>query len=88
MGAQTMMRTLIAIDGERFLLGADEDVGELKRRIEEAVQAGGRFVDFEAESSTMSVLISPRSAVTVVGMIGHDPSFPDVDPPGIGLPDY
>lgn len=82
------MRTLIAIDGGRFLLSADEDVDGLKRRIEEAVHAGGRFVDFSAGDSTMSVLISARSAVTVVGMLGPDPLDPDVDPPGIGLPDY
>lgn len=82
------MRILLAIDGERFLLSADEDVEALKRRIEEAVHAGGRFVDFSAGDSAMSVLISARSAVTVVAVLGKNPLDPDVDPPGIGLPDY
>lgn len=85
MEAEKSMRTLITIDGERYLLASEEEVGGLKQRIEDAVQAGGRFVDISTEGASLSVLITSRSAVT----LGRVAAAPDeADPPGIGLPDF
>jgi len=85
MGDEQNLRTLITIDGERYLLASGAEVGELKQRIEDAVQAGGRFVDIAAEGSSLSVLITPRSAVTVV-RVAASPA--EAEPPGVGLPDF
>lgn len=79
------LRTLITIDGERYLLASTEDVDALRAHIEEAVQDGGRFVDIAAEGSSLSVLITPRSTITVVRVAA---SHVDDEPPGVGLPDF
>ena len=61
-----MMRTEIVLDGESYLLAQIQDLGDVKRRIEEAVKSSGRFVDFVVVGNReVSVLITPHSRVTI-----------------------
>ncbi|WP_336646356.1 hypothetical protein [Microbacterium sp. USHLN186] len=55
----------IHIDDESVLLSPDEDIGELKRRIEAAADRP-QFVDFRAADGTkMNVLMSAERRVTI-----------------------
>lgn len=81
-------RTLIAINGGSYELSYDEGVDDLKRRIEEAVHAGGRFVDFAAEGRRMSLLITPRSDVVISVDEDAVPIEPELESPAAWLPDY
>ncbi len=61
-----MMRTEMVLDGESYLLAQLQDLGDVKRRIEEAVKSSGRFVDFVVVGNReVSVLITPYSRVTI-----------------------
>ncbi|WP_431070757.1 hypothetical protein [Microbacterium phyllosphaerae] len=65
-GPETMMRTEMVLDGESYLLAQLQDLGDVKRRIEEAVKSSGRFVDFVVVGNReVSVLITPYSRVTI-----------------------
>ncbi|WP_260980448.1 hypothetical protein [Microbacterium paludicola] len=65
MQTPTMVRTEVIIDGEPALLAQDQDVAELKARIEQAVATPGAFVDFVVVGNRrVSALITPRSRVT------------------------
>lgn len=61
-----MQHAIIVIDDDDSMpLGHDEDIGDLKVRIEEAA-AHSRFVDFRtAEGAEVSVLLSPHSRVRI-----------------------
>lgn len=62
----TTGQTIIVIDDDDSIpLERDQDIGDLKGRIEEAA-AHSRFVDFRtAEGAEVSVLLSPRSRVRI-----------------------
>ncbi|PQZ58326.1 hypothetical protein CQ040_11930 [Microbacterium sp. MYb54] len=63
---QTMSRTRVALDDAGFFLAQDQDVADLRRRIEDAVHSGGAFVEFVAAGDrSMSVLISSASKVVI-----------------------
>lgn len=63
---QTMVQTEILADGIPYRLAQDQDLGELKRRIEEAVTTAGTFVEFVVVGNReVSLLITPRSQVSV-----------------------
>lgn len=63
---ETMERTSVAVDGADFLLAQDQDVAELRSRIEEAAATPGRFVDFViVGNQAMSVLITATSRVSI-----------------------
>jgi hypothetical protein len=54
-----MVRTEIAIDGAVYLLAQGQDLPDLRRRIETAARAGGKFVEFGVVGNReVSVLIS------------------------------
>lgn len=58
--AQTMVRTEISLDGETYFLAQGQAPDEIQRRMEAAVQAGGKFVDFVVvRNRAVSVLVSP-----------------------------
>lgn len=62
----TMVRTQVAVDEVGFLLAEGQDILELKRRIEFAAQAGGRFVDFVVVGNrAVSVLVSASSHIVI-----------------------
>ncbi|MCC4247504.1 hypothetical protein [Microbacterium testaceum] len=64
-GAHTMVRTQMAVSDAVFLLAQGQDLDDLKRRIENAVDLGGRFVSFVVVGNReVSVLFSPRTSVT------------------------
>ncbi|MFJ4172527.1 hypothetical protein [Microbacterium sp. NPDC089696] len=64
--AKTMIRTEVTIDGASFLLSQDQAVEDLRRRIEEAVETAGTFVDMTVVGNrSVSVLITPRTHVTI-----------------------
>lgn len=64
--SQTMARTQIAIDDASFFLAQGQDLESLRRRIEEAVQAGGRFVSFVVIGNReVDVLFTPHSRVAL-----------------------
>lgn len=69
-----MVQTEVTFDGEGFLLSQDQDVGDLRRRIEEATRGTGTFVDVVVVGNrTVSVLITPRSRVTIrVSTVAYD----------------
>jgi hypothetical protein len=55
-----MRRTTLTIDGRAYELATGTDNDGLKKAIEEAVSAGGRFVDVTVLGNTVvSVLASP-----------------------------
>jgi hypothetical protein len=57
---QTMVRTQVVLNGERFLLAQGQDLNALKQRIELAAATGGKFVDFVVVGNReVSVLVSP-----------------------------
>ena len=61
-----MMQTEIVLDGESYLLAQVQDLGDVKRRIEEAVKTPGKFVDFVVVGNReVRVLINPRSRVAL-----------------------
>ncbi|MGH3691018.1 MAG: hypothetical protein ACRDT7_12745 [Microbacterium sp.] len=63
---QTMFRTRIALNDAGFFLAQGQDVADLRRRIEDAVHAGGGFVEFVAAGDrSVSVLISSASKVVI-----------------------
>ncbi|KQZ23798.1 hypothetical protein ASD43_05085 [Microbacterium sp. Root553] len=70
----TMVQTEITFDGTSFLLSQDQDVGELRHRIEEATRGTGTFVDLVVVGNrSVSVLITPRSHVTIsVATVAYD----------------
>jgi len=70
-----MVRTEVTIDNVPFLLAQDQNIDELKRRIETATQSGGRFVDFVVVGNReVSVLITATSHVVVsVQSVPFDP---------------
>lgn len=72
---QTMVRTQIAVNGGSFFLAQGQDVEELKERIEEAILAGGRFVDFTVVGNrVVSVLVSSGSQVVIsIETVQFDP---------------
>lgn len=69
-----MVQTEVTFDGTSFLLSQDQDVGDLRRRIEEAVNTAGTFVDLVVVGNRLvSVLITPRSHVTIsVATVAYD----------------
>jgi len=63
---QTMVQTQIAIDEASFFLAQGQDLPELRSRIEQAVQAGGRFVSFVVVGNReVSALFTPNSRVAL-----------------------
>ena len=62
----TRVRTEVTINDTPFLMAEGQDLNDLKRRIEDASQPGGRFVDFViAGDRSISVLITAASRVVV-----------------------
>lgn len=72
---QTMIRTQVAVNGSSFSLAQGQDVEALKRRVEEAAQAGGRFVTFVVVGNrSVSVLVSQGTDVVLsVETVQFDP---------------
>lgn len=65
--SQTVVRTEIVIDGDAVLLAPDQDVEDLKQRIESAAATTGTFVDFAGVGErSVSVLVTPHTHVAVV----------------------
>ncbi|WP_260857318.1 hypothetical protein [Microbacterium sp. 1.5R] len=63
---QTMVQIEVTFDGRGFLLAQEQDLGELKHQIEEAMVTPGTFVDLIVVGNRkLSVLITPRSHVTI-----------------------
>ncbi|AZH77502.1 hypothetical protein [Microbacterium sp. Y-01] len=63
---QTMERTRIAFNGAEFFLAQGQDVPDLRRRIEEAMRAGGGFVEFVVVGNrAVSLLISAATQVAI-----------------------
>jgi hypothetical protein len=72
---QTVVQTEIKINDTPSLLAQDQDVADLKRRIEAAMATTGRFVEFVVVGNRrVSVLISPFTQVVVsVATVHFDP---------------
>jgi len=63
--AQRQQAIILIDDDDSLPLEWDQDIGDLKRRIEEAA-AHSRFVDFRtADGAEVSVLLSPHSRVRI-----------------------
>jgi hypothetical protein len=59
-----MQRTTLTIDGHSYVLAQGTDLGKLKASAEDAVLAGGRFVDLTVVGNVaVSVLVSPGVAI-------------------------
>jgi hypothetical protein len=62
----TRVRTELTINDTPFLMAQGQDLDDLKRRIEAASQAGGRFVDFVVVGDRAhSVLVTGSTRVVV-----------------------
>jgi len=87
---ETMIQTEVVFDGSRFLLAQDQDVDDLRRRIEAAAKTAGTFVDMVVVGNkAVSVLITPSTQVTIsVATVAYDPrDTGDVDFPYSGYLD-
>lgn len=88
--AKTMVRTSIAVGESVYLLAQGQDYKALERRIEKALDDGGRFVEFVVVGNrTVSTLFTGSQAVTflleTVPFDGRDTG--DVDYPFGGFHD-
>lgn len=72
---QTMIQATIFIDGVGSLLAQEQDLGDLRRRIEEAVASAGRFVDFVVVGNCdVAALITATTRVMIsVATVQFDP---------------
>lgn len=72
---QTMLRTQLSIDGASFFLAQNADVSDIKRRVEQAAQTAGTFVDFVVVGNReVSVLVGAGTKVVVsVDSVSFDP---------------
>lgn len=87
---ETMIQTEVVFDGARFLLAQDQDVDDLRRRIEAAAKTAGTFVDMVVVGNkAVSVLITTSTQVTIsVATVAYDPrDTGDVDFPYSGYLD-
>lgn len=85
-----MIQTEVVFDGSRFLLAQDQDVDDLRRRIEAAAKTAGTFVDMVVVGNkAVSVLITSSTQVTIsVATVAYDPrDTGDVDFPYSGYLD-
>lgn len=84
--ARATPQTHVDIDGQGFLLAPDQDVGDLKRRIEDAARSPGTFVGFMSEGVLFSVLISGASHVVIT--VVEDPLAGSVDMSGYEIVEW
>ncbi len=87
---ETMIQTEIVFDGSSYLLAQDQDIDDLRERIESASKTAGTFVDMVVVGNrAVSVLITPMTQVTIsVATVAYDPrDTGDVDFPFTGLYD-
>lgn len=65
MTGQTQQAIILIDDDDSIPLERDQDIGDLKKRIEQAAEKS-RFVDFRtAEGAEVSVLLTPHSRVRI-----------------------
>ena len=65
--AKTMVRTTIAVGDSHYLLAQGQDYKDLERRIEKALDDGGRFVEFVVVGNrTVSTLITGSQSVALL----------------------
>lgn len=63
---QTMVRTEAAFNGQSYFLAQNQDLQDLKGRIEAAARDAGRFVDFTVVGNrVVSVLICAFTTVVI-----------------------
>lgn len=87
---ETMIQTEIVFDGSSYLLAQDQDVDDLRDRIEAATKTTGTFVHMVVVGNrTVSVLITPSTQVTIsTAAVPYDPrDTGDVDFPFSGFYD-
>lgn len=88
--AKTMIQTEVVFDGTSYLLAQDQDVGDLRHRIEAAAKTGGTFIDVVVVGNrSVSLLIAPTSRVAIsVATVAYDPrDTGDIDFPYSGYYD-
>ncbi|WP_314424035.1 hypothetical protein [uncultured Microbacterium sp.] len=63
---KTMIQTEAIFDSVSYFLAQDQDVADLRRRIEDAVGTSGSFVHLVVVGNRqVSVLVTPHSRVTI-----------------------
>ncbi|GEK87248.1 hypothetical protein [Microbacterium aerolatum] len=62
--------TYVEIDGREYLLGHDQDRGDVMSRIAEAARSEPAFVDLSDGGRRVSVLVSHQSRVVIT--VRHD----------------
>jgi len=88
---RTMVQTQLAVNTGTFVLAQNQDLDDLKRRIEAAVDEGGRFVEFTVVGNrAVSVLVTPitQIALTVETVQLYPRDTGDADFPYGGHFDY
>jgi hypothetical protein len=89
---QTMVRTEIVVNGSRFDLAQDQDIENVKSRVEAAAASpSARFVEFTVVGNrSVSVLISSAASVVLsVETVQYDPrDSGDLTEPYGGLFDF
>ena len=88
--AKTMVRTTLAVGESVYLLAQGQDYKALERRIEKALDDGGRFVEFVVVGNrTVSTLITSSQSVTflIETVPFDDRDTGDVDSPFGGFHD-
>lgn len=76
------MVTEVAVRGRSFILSDDEDVADLKQRIQDAARSR-QFVDFIAHGCTVSVLIAPGSDVIITSETTAELQADELYPPSL-----
>jgi hypothetical protein len=70
-----MTQTQISVNSGAYVLAQNQDIDDLKKRIEAAVDAGGRFVEFTVVGNrSVNVLVTPRTHIALsVETVEFDP---------------
>lgn len=63
---QTMVRTVVEVNGVSVFLAQDQDLDALKERFQDAARTSGTFVDLvEVGNRAVSVLVSSNTTVVI-----------------------
>lgn len=76
---RTETTTQVVIDGQRYTLHPEQDLTDLKTRIEGAARGAPTFVEISGRGDTLYVLVTPLSTIAIV-VEQHTSIQPELEP--------
>jgi hypothetical protein len=76
---RTETTTQVVIDGQRYTLHPEQDLPDLKTRIEGAARRAPTFVEISGRRNTLYVLVTPLSTIAIV-VEQHTSIQPELEP--------